>query len=515
MDDKTLLVQGITLSYFESIAEESKSTELLRKILEDVKVPEIIFGAAGDSFTVDALKRLLSNMIDSPTGEQYNKSVLLQTIRIACGDDDRLYDSFRVAISDELPEVKIKKMVVDLRRRVNNHFKEKKIEDLMTRIPAQFKFSRDKISDLSKFIISYIEELEKVASPSEGEVDEAILTSVDFDNPDEILNLYKNSQQAGQGEFLYRTGYKALNRMLQGGIRPGNFVLINALQHKNKTGFTLSLFRQIAVYNKPKNTDPAKKPLLLWISFEDKTEKNLKALYIDQKYSETRELVKIDPSMTPKDFMEGFLPQMRASGFHIKMFRINPTDWTFHALFNLVMTLESEGYCLEGLFCDYLGMLPTTGCNKTGPIGTDMRDLFRRTRNFCEQRGAFFVTPHQLSTDAKALIRGDIPEGDFVKMIAEKGYTSGSKQLDQEVDIELYIHLFHYKGECIFTVQRGKHRIETILEDESWKFFMYKFPKLMPLPPDEDTEDDYSFTKLSQLNTQTREAEESEFYDFA
>ena len=514
MDDKTLLVQGITLSYFEASAQENKSEELLRRILEDVKVPEVIFGAAGDSFSIEALKRLLSSMIETSDGDHFDKSVLLQTIRIACGDDDRLYDSFRVAISEEQSEDKIKKMVVDLRRRINNHFKEKKIEDLMTRIPAQFKFNRDKITDLGKFIISYIEELEKVATPGEGEIDEAILTSVDFDNPGAIGELYQNSQQAGSGEFIYRTGFKALNRMLQGGIRPGNFVLINALQHKNKTGFTLSLFRQIAVYNKPRCKDPNKKPLLLWISFEDKTEKNLKALYIDQKYSETREQVKIDPSMTPKDFMDGFLPQMRANGFHIKMYRINPTDWTFHALFNLVMTLEAEGYCLEGLFCDYLGMLPTTGCNKTGPTGTDMRDLFRRVRNFCESRGSFFVTPHQLSTDAKALIRGDIPEAEFVKMIAEKGYTSGSKQLDQEVDIELYIHLFHYKGECIFTVQRGKHRVETILEDESWKFFMYKFPKLMPLPPDEDTEEDYSFTKLSQLNTQTREAEESEFYDF-
>lgn len=513
MDDKTLLVQGITLSYYESLAQENqKSTEIVRKILEDVKVPEVIFGAAGDSYSIEALKRLLTSMVDTPSAEVCDKSVLLQTIRIACGDDDRLYQSFHLTIANDSEEEKIKKMIVSLRRQINNHFKEKKIEDLMTRIPAQFKFNRDKITDIGKFVISYIEELEKVASAGEGETDEAILTSVDFDDPTAIGELYTKASQAGQGEFIYRTGFKGVNRMLQGGIRPGNFVLINALQHKNKTGFTLSLFRQIAIYNKPRCTDPNKKPLLLWISFEDKTEKNLKALYIDQKYSETRETVKIDPSMTKEDFLKGFLPQMRASGFHIKMYRINPTDWTFHALFNLVMTLEAEGYCLEGMFIDYLGMLPTTGCNKTGPTGTDMRDLFRRVRNFGEQRGAFVVTPHQLSTDAKALIRQDVPEADFVKMIAEKGYTSGSKQLDQEVDIELYIHLFAYKGNTIFTIQRGKHRVETILQDDAWKYILYKFPYLMPLPPDEDTEDDYSFAKISQLNAAARE-EEADFFD--
>lgn len=39
--------------------------------------------------------------------------------------------------------------------------------------------------------------------------------------------------------------------MLQGGFRRGEFWLIPALQHKFKTGFSLSIFSQIALYNKP------------------------------------------------------------------------------------------------------------------------------------------------------------------------------------------------------------------------------------------------------------------------
>ena len=513
MNDKTLLVQAITLCYYESLIENNKdkSTELISKVVEAVKIPELIFGMANDSTCIDQLKKLLTVMNEN-TGLSYDREVLLQNVKIACGDDDRLYESFTLAIPVSVTENKYKKMIVEYRRKINSYFKEKKIEELMTKIPAKYKFERSKIKDINKFIIEYIEELEKIASSGDGEVDEAILSSVDFNNPTEIVNLY-DKKDGTDSNFVYKTGFKAVNRMLQGGIRPGNFVLVNALQHKNKTGFTLSLFRHIAVYNKPRTKDPDKKPLLLWISFEDKTEKNLRGLYIDQKYNETKETVKIDPNMTKEDFIKGFLPQMTATGFNIKMYRINPTDWTFHAMFNLIMSLEAEGYALEGLFCDYLGMLPTTGCNKTGPIGTDMRDLFRRVRNFCEARGAFFVTPHQLAPDAKTLIRSDIPESEFVKMIAEKGYTSGSKQLDQEVDIELYIHLFSYKGNTIFTIQRGKHRIESILEDESWKFIMYKFPYLMPLPADIETDEDYSFSKLSQINGKAHEVQETDFFD--
>ena len=514
MDDKALLIQGITLAYYESLIENNKdkSTELLNRINQEVKPPEIIFGMVGDAQIINSLKNLLSCMMD-PSNIITDKGILLQNIRIACGDDDRLYDSFKLAIPNEIDDIKCKKTIIEYRRRLNNHFKEKKIEELMTKIPSKFKFERDKITDVGRFIIEYIEELEKVATISEGEKDEAILTSIDFGKPDEIGDLYEKDKVNGEGEFIYRTGKKAINRMLQGGIRPGNFVLINALQHKNKTGFTLDLFREIATLNKPRIKDPNKKPLLLWISFEDKTQKNLRTLYTSQKYNETLEYIKIDPHLTKEDFIKGFLPQMTATGFHIKMYRINPTDWTFHALFGLIMKLETEGYALEGLFCDYLGMLPTIGCNKNGPTGTDMRELFRRVRNFCESRNAFFVTPHQLSSDAKALIRVDIPEAEFVKIIAEKGYTSGSKQLDQEVDIELYIHLFKYKGNTIFSIMRGKHRVDSILENDDWKYCLYKFPYLMPIPADEDTEHDYSFARLSKINGQAREEAESDFFE--
>lgn len=513
MDDKILLVQGITLAYYESLIENNKdkSTDLLDKINQEVKPPEVIFGMVGDSLIITSLKNLLTNMSDSNYAIT-DQGMLLQTIRVACGDDDRLYDAFKLAIPDEINDIKIKKSIIEYRRRLNNHFKEKKIEELMTKTPAKFKFERNKIGDVSRFIIEYIEELEKVATISEGEKDEAILTSIDFGRPYDIGELYEKDKKDGEGEFIYRTGKKDLNRMLQGGIRPGNFVIINALQHKNKTGFTLDIFREIAVYNKPRTKDPKKKPLLLWISFEDKTQKNLRTLYTSQRFNETGEYVKNDPHLTKEDFIKGFLPQMTATGFHVKMYRINPTDWTFHALFGLIMKLETEGYELEGLFCDYLGMLPTIGCNKTGPMGTDMRELFRRVRNFCESRDAFFVTPHQLSTEAKALIRADIPEADFVKMVAEKGYTSGSKQLDQEVDIELYIHLFKYKGSTIFSIMRGKHRVDSILENDDWKYVLYKFPYLMPIPADVDTEHNHGFSKLSHINGKDREEAESDFF---
>jgi hypothetical protein len=105
---------------------------------------------------------------------------------------------------------------------------------------------------------------------------------------------------------------------------------------------------------------------------------------------------------------------------------------------------------------DYLPMLPTTGC-ALGPTGTDMQDMYRRIRNFMSAKKIAFVTPHQLSTDAKQMIRDG--KADFVQELPGKGYYRGCKQIDQEVDLEIYIHIEKINGEAFLTIQRGKHRI--------------------------------------------------------
>jgi hypothetical protein len=47
---------------------------------------------------------------------------------------------------------------------------------------------------------------------------------------------------------------------------------------------------------------------------------------------------------------------------------------------------------------------------------------------------------------------------DFVKEIANKGYYDGCRTIDQEVDMEIYIHIEKYDGAAYLTIQRGKHR---------------------------------------------------------
>jgi len=82
------------------------------------------------------------------------------------------------------------------------------------------------------------------------------------------------------------------------------------------------------------------------------------------------------------------------------------------------------------------------------------------------------MTPWQISTEAKDLIRnGSL---DFVKLLPGRGYYAGTKQIDQVLDAELFIHKETYKGQAYLTVQAGKlRRIVKPTEDKLYRVYEF------------------------------------------
>lgn len=124
-------------------------------------------------------------------------------------------------------------------------------------------------------------------------------------------------------------------------------------------------------------------------------------------------------------------------------------------------------------------------------------------------KNILLISCHQLSTEAKQLIRNGVPGIDFVKEIANKGYYEGSKQLDQVVDLELHQHIAKISNNKFYlTVQRGKRRYPEIIPEDK-KYFMLPFPEKIPcIPPNIDYEGKYIGFKYSiedSLNMDTEE----------
>jgi hypothetical protein len=474
VDSKLLLVKAITLLYRESLLPNraENSSELIRLALEEIKVSDLNITINRERDVLIALKQTAIEMCENAMTHEYEKLDLLQRLRMNCGDDDALFESLAQGIEPELHVDSVKRSVVNIRKSIHNHFRDQKVEKTLNEASTAFKFHRDKITDVSAWVSKLVTELEPY-QVSVAAKDPAVVSDIDIGDEEGVSKVFDEIRSTSSGDMILKTGLQDINGMLQGGIRRGDCGVIGALQHNFKTGFSLTLFKQIALYNKPWMIDPTKKPMLLRISFEDDTTLNVQFLYQSLKENETGEKVVLSDNLTDEQVREManyVKKRLSATGYHVKLMRVNPSLWTYMHIQNKILELEAEGYEIHLCMADYLAMLPTTGCTQ-GPTGSDVRDMFRRIRNFCAPKKIAFVTPHQLSTEAKQLIREG--RSHFVQEIANKGYYDKCKTIDQEVDWELYGHIEKYKGKAYYTIQRGKHRLPTTISDDR-KYVVYQ-----------------------------------------
>ncbi len=484
---KLVLLKCITLLYRQSLMDAADSNnDLVKTTLETITTdgPELNFNGHNE---IKELKNFCSDILTGK--ESLSKELILQRLKFTLQNDEKLYISIEQGIEPDYDEGTNKRVIISLVKYLNNYYKEHVITTLINKASVDIKFNRSKIGNLFEYVGNMMTQLEPLSSNSSIK-DPALVGEIDFVNEDSVSAVFSDIKKSASGTVVFKTGWSALNRMLQGGFRRGEFVVLPALQHKYKTGFTLSTFMQIALHNKPSVAVEGKKPLLLRISFEDSLTNNIQFMYQYLRcHDETPFRAEELTTVAPADMSKYIIRRLTVNGFHIKMLRVDPTQWTYKDICNKVIELEALGYDVQLTMVDYLALVPTTGCT-AGATGMDRRDQFRRIRAFFSAKNIAFITPHQLSTESKMIIRaGVVPECNFVKEVAERGYYDGAKTLDQEVDLEIYLHLFQHKRKTYLAVQRGKHRLPTMVDQDD-KYFMLPFmSKDMPLLEDPEGHD--------------------------
>jgi len=314
--------------------------------------------------------------------------------------------------------------------------------------------------------------------------DDAVINEVDFDNDSEIENAVEDTVETLSTGAVLKTGWSCLNKMLQGGLRRGEFVTISALPHNYKSGLTKSIFIQLARLNEPILENPKKKPLMVFLSFEEDMRVVLMFYYAYFKFLIEGEVIDPNKPIDKNEMISYLKKYMREeTKYNIKIIRMDPNKTNYEKIYQIVEDLEKEGYEIHTVFADYLSQISTEGCDRSGPMGNEYKDLFKKIRTFMTKKKILFVTPHQLNPEAKRLIRNGVPNQEFVKYLPNKGYYDHSSKLDQEIDLELFCHIAHINRKPYLTIQRGKHRIPTTISNDE-KFIMLKYPKKAPIPED-------------------------------
>jgi len=311
---------------------------------------------------------------------------------------------------------------------------------------------------------------------------------LDFNSVDDALEIVNNAKKNNSPFTRLRTGWWGLNKMLGGGFLPGETVLTSALPHRNKSGFARSLFAQLATFNKASDfqRDSDKTPTLVFISLEDNISIVVLYIYNYLYHAEFGHMPDLN-TKSSNEIVSYLKNKLTFNGFAIKIMYLSPSENDYQSITNILTGFEDENLELTGVFIDYLYKLPPTGIANDGVIGTVTMNLFSKFRDFFSVRETFFLSPHQLSGDAKALLRNGVSDVELVKLVKDRGYYENSKRLDQVVDVEIHHHIAYIDGKPFFTVQRGKRRYNEIIDEED-KFFMMKFPYKAPIPPDIDFE---------------------------
>lgn len=451
----------------------------------------------GEHDIIENLIDLIKNMLNSP--ESYDKLNLIQTLQLILKQNDSALSVIDKALNLESTTGGLKRSIVSLRANLNNYYKEAELTSLIKKAAYDLSMGKleESVQDYTSKLVVNIEALSNITKLK----DPGIVDEIDISDDEEMNKVITKVKNQTTGDGRFKTGWLELNTMLNGGFRRGEMVLTSALQHNYKSGFCQSLFAQLCMYNSPVLLDKNKKPLALFISLEDDSDVIANFLYrylYNTEFSSQPDM----EDVTPKEIAEYIKTKLTMTGFNVKILRVNPSDWTYKSLFNKIIEYEAAGYELEILFIDYLSKLPTTGCISSGPMGTDLRDLMNRVRNFCNNsaRQVLVLTPHQLSVDCKQLLRNGISGQDLVKEIANKGYYEGSRQIDQVVDLEIHQHIARIGKNYYLTMQRGKRRYPEIIDDEK-KYFMLPFPYKAPIPPNITLDGKYIGFKYSPEDT--------------
>lgn len=479
MDTRTLLSKVITLVFKTRELEMFDHDDLIKTVLDTIKVDNREQTFLGSNNT-KKLKEYILSLLEEK--EPILLETLIPTLTILLENDLKLLEVIKGSIEGKQDEGTIKRVISASIKSLNNYYRENLAIEVISKMSYDVKFNRGKVGNFSTYLKDAIAELEPLASSVTSIKDPALVGEVDFENPESLTTVLEEVKNLNTNKSIYKFGWQALNRMTQGGIRAlsGELITLAALQHNYKTSMSLSLFTQIATLNTPvmseEDIKTGKKPLLLRISLEDNLTNNLQFMYqylkaVDGEVVKPRDF----DSLCTDEMTSYILKKLTVNGFYIKMLRVDPSQMDIHYLMNTIIGLEAQGYRVHVCMVDYVTMMSTRGCTQ-GALGTDKRDLLRRIRNFMSARGITFFTPLQMSTEAMQLIRNGVPPHQLVKETTNRGFYSDSKQLSQEIDLELSIHLAYHNKKRYLTCARGKHRLPTVLENPEDEYFILPFP---------------------------------------
>lgn len=437
-----------------------------RRVVSGTVLPNV--GSEND-YTREVIEGLLETstwlMNNIATKSTVQREDFLQRIMVNAQGEVYLIEAIRAVVESDNDLEKMEAFknqnLVDL----DTHQKTTEVDAIISQARRQLAFEKSKI-DWSRFVRDLMEKLEPYQRDgSAGGLDDlGVLERINVDDIDGAIETLTEDDGEEEGsQYAFRFGWQGVNRMFGDalGLRRKEVLCVSALSHNFKSGLTLNMFRQAAMYNTPMPSAEGRKPMLLHISYEQPVQENYKLVYSQMKLTETGERVDMK-KLNIAEVTAYVKERLQVNGWTVEFVRVDPDNSNYRKLFGLIEYYEKLGYEIYLCAIDYLGKLNREGCGNGGPFGADIKNLYSRVLTFMQTHRIACITAHQMSTKAAELERMGITD-QLVNEVAGKGYYDGCSNLQTELDVELYCKIVEGpNGSYYLCMRRGKHRTSAI-----------------------------------------------------
>ena len=475
MDRRTLLVLILSTLYIErKFTSAINNIEYYDEVLEKTKpaAAEAVSMEMGKDPAEELLK-LIERVRDFKL-ELDDLESFLQRVRLACSHDSYLFESVEIMVRPEYTKEEVKRKVGQTRNAIAEHMADvalREITKVAYRLANVDNFSRDeKIDNIDSLINNLLDVQSAYGATDSKRKHPALINSVTISKEvEDSINIMAAAKESIAVDSVFVPGWQCVKRQFgkAGGGRPGESLLIGAMEYNYKSSMCLQFFRWSATYNTPKLRDHTKKPLLYRMSLENDLNQDILFLYQEIYANEHGKLPDMDNINV--DEADAFVKdRLQRNGWHVIIEQYDPNKLTYHTVLKILDDLIEQGYEIHLFNVDYIAMIDKAGCTG-GATGDDIRLLFRRVANYCKAKHIWYITPHQIGSKAFELRRQGREE-DFVKDIAGKGYWDGCQRLGQEPDMDLLTHVVKTQNGSWLTSASSRHRgfSNTPVEDLFW-----------------------------------------------
>lgn len=460
MNDLLVLVKILSALYqAKKLKDNNLITELVETFEELPKPNSDVFSQ--DKETREAIRATIHWLLKQPNDDPVIIKLLKQRVELFSKNDDSLKRTIEAGLEECASEEETRRLVykhiTEIRLNAETEAFQKKFKQALA--PFYFKdIAEMQRSDWGNLIDLIQERVNAAYDERQSE----IVHTVTSGTPESFFEIIAMAKKENSKQGILRLGLHALNQMLEpdSGMRRSKFYLINALTNRGKSLTMAHILASVGLYNVPMLRNPTKIPTLLMESSEDTMDLIIMRMY--KLALSVRGILDGDFQVdAAEDIVTTIVNCFKENGWFLIINQIEANKDSMQSMFDRVRNLEMKGHEIIWYGYDYLGLVPIDKI--PGESKSDkLQILFRRVRSFMIARGICFVTPHQLSPEAKKMLKETDDESEvyFAREVAGKSMTETSTKITNEVDVELTIHVAKTPTKNYFTACVGKSRGE-------------------------------------------------------